>query len=399
MRGDACPAPFQRSDSLVPPKRPRSRRRQSLLISVAQPLVAGVAAHVPRHAAWDLLYCRPEELGFVTAHTPAGEIAGIILQQVQPPAARALAPPGVPVVLIDQAPQADLLGVGSDGLAIGELAFASLRARGFRRFGFWGVPGYWASDRRQIGFAGAVARAGLTMHPGSRPPLGSFRAVVAAGIAWLRAAPKPIAVLTDQAPRAAEMLWAARLARLRVPDQVAILAGAEDQLLCTLNRPAVSAIDDDPAGLGRAAAALLDEAIAGRVHRRPPPVAPRRVIERGSTETLAEVPQPVARALACIRADAHRGIGAAEVVRAAGIPRRTLELAFRTALDRSIGESIALARVARVRELLETTRLGLAEIGARVGCEDPSLLSRLFTRHVGMGAREYRQRYGLGGRR
>jgi LacI family transcriptional regulator len=382
----------------MPPTR-RAHRRQSLLICAAPPLVAGIAAHVPRHASWDILYCRPEELGFVSAHTPASDIAGLILHQVQPHAARGLAPPGVPTVLIDQAPQADVLGVGSDGVAIGELAFATLRARGFRRFGFWGVPGYWASDRRQLGFAGAVARAGQTLHPGTRPPLGSFRAVVAAAIAWLRAAPKPIAVLTDQAPRAAEVLWAARLARLRVPDQVAILAGAEDQLLCTLYRPDVSAIDDDAAGLGRAAAVALDEAIGGRTGRRPVLVPPRRVIERGSTETLADAPPAVARALACIRAEVHRGIGAAAVVRASGIPRRTLELAFRTTLDRSIGESIALARVARVRDLLETTRLGLVEIGARVGCDDPSLLSRLFTRHVGMGAREYRRRYGLGGSR
>jgi LacI family transcriptional regulator len=275
------------------------------------------------------------------------------------------------------------------------MGFRSLRERGFRRFGFWGVPGYWTSDQRQRGFEASVAASGCVLHPGTRPPLGSFAAIMAAGSAWLASAPKPLAVFTDTSLRAVEMLWAARLAGLAIPEQVAVLAGAEDPVHCTLNAPHISAVDDDGRGLGRTAATLLEAVLRQR------PVAPawrclppRAVISRASTDTFAEVPDSVARGLACIRDRAHLGIGVPGVVRAAGAARRTLELAFRVSLDRSIHEQIALTRVERIRELLETTSLGLREIAQRAGLGgDASLLNRLFTRHVGLGPRAYRQRY------
>ncbi len=386
---------------------PRQRRRQdrpTLLLCVGAALAEGVASHIPRHASWELLLCRPDELSFVTDNCDQLGLIGAVFHLVEPATIRALLPASIPKVLIECAPQQDCHVVGSDGIAIGELAYRSLRARGFRNFGFWGVPSYWASDLRQVGFAGMVARSQMHLHPGTRPPLGTFMAVMESAMAWLRAAPKPMAVFTDNSQRALEILWAARLGGLQVPDQVAILSGAEDPLLCTLNAPGLSAIDTDIPELGRAAARLLDEQLGGRQGARrtaaPPQtlVAPRRLIVRRSTETLAEVPAPVAAGLACIRTRAHLGISVQEVVRASGRARRTLELAFRTSLDRSISEEIALARVARVRELLETTRLPLTMICARTGISDPSQLCRLFTRHVGQGPRVYRLRHGLPGR-
>jgi LacI family transcriptional regulator len=383
---------------MAPRLRP-SRERPTLLISVSQELVPGIIAYMPRHGPWEPLSCQPWELSFVTTNSMGLPLAGIIYHQVDPAGFRPRLPPGVPTVLIDQAPANNLLCVSSDGLAIGDLAYRSLRALGFRRFGFWGVPGYWTSDQRQLGFQAGVARSGLTLHPGTRPGLGTYAEVMVAAMAWLRAAPKPIAVFTDNSQRACEMRWAARLAGLQVPDQVAILSGAEDRLLCTLNRPEISAIEVHAEELGRSAAALLDEARGSRPPRhRSLLVAPRQMIARRSTETLAEVSAPVAQALAFISARCATGIGVEAVVRASGMSRRSLELAFRADLDRTIGDELGLARVARARELLESTRLGLDDISARVGVGGSSQLCRLVTRHLGMGPRAYRQRYGLPGR-
>jgi transcriptional regulator GlxA family with amidase domain len=143
------------------------------------------------------------------------------------------------------------------------------------------------------------------------------------------------------------------------------------------------------------AAALLEQVIAGRGARRALAVPFKRIIERQSTDTFAGLPGTVAAALLFIRRRASAGIGVPEVVQHVGIPRRSLELAFRTHLDRSLGEELALARVATARDLLEQTRLGLADICERSGLSYPSLLSRVFKRHAGVTPREYRRRYGL----
>ena len=48
-------------------------------------------------------------------------------------------------------------------------------------------------------------------------------------------------------------------------------------------------------------------------------------------------------------------------------------------------------RLDRARDLLETTRLSVREIAARVGYEDPSYLARLFRKHLGTTPASYRR--------
>ncbi len=140
---------------------------------------------------------------------------------------------------------------------------------------------------------------------------------------------------------------------------------------------------------------MLDDLLSGRRPSRLAITAPaRQIIERQSTDTLAEVPDTLRAARQFIHERAQDGIRIADVVSAVRMPRRTLELAFRTHLDRSIGEELALARLGRVLSLLEQTRLGLAEIRARSGLSYPTLPTRVFKRHTGMTPFAYRRRYG-----
>jgi LacI family transcriptional regulator len=367
--------------------------RPTVVLTVGTELAQGIADHLPA-AAWELLLCRPDELSFVVRNPERMGLAGAILQGVEPGVARPLLASGIAVVLIDQPPQRDLATVSSDGIGIGEQAHRALRARGFRRFGYWGVSAYWTSTQRQAGFAAAIARAGDELIPGERIVMTSFTDIMKTATAWLRAAAKPVAIFTDNALRALEMLWAARLAGLRVPEQVAILAGTEDPVRCTLNHPTLSAVDPGHAAMGRMAASLLEESMRGAPKRRSLSIPLQRIIERRSTDTFADLPGPVAAALGFIHQRAGAGIGVVDVVHEVAIPRRTLEAAFRGHLDRSIGEAIAIARVERARGLLEETRLGLADICERSGFSYPSLLSRVFKRHTGITPREFRRRYG-----
>jgi transcriptional regulator GlxA family with amidase domain len=81
----------------------------------------------------------------------------------------------------------------------------------------------------------------------------------------------------------------------------------------------------------------------------------------------------------------------AQILRYAEIPERTLKRRFKAATGSSFIEYIQNLRIEEAKQLLETTRLPLEEIGFRVGYEDPSFFRRLFKRLTGLPFNRYRR--------
>ena len=84
-------------------------------------------------------------------------------------------------------------------------------------------------------------------------------------------------------------------------------------------------------------------------------------------------------------------IDVADAVRAAHCSRRYLERHFRSGLGRSVHDELMLARMERVKELLETTTLPIGEISAQVGYARPSRLAAMFRRETGGTMRLWRE--------
>jgi AraC-like DNA-binding protein len=72
-----------------------------------------------------------------------------------------------------------------------------------------------------------------------------------------------------------------------------------------------------------------------------------------------------------------------------GIGRRTLQRRL-DALGFGFQDALDEARCEFVKQLLANTKLGIGEIGSIVGYADPSVLTRGFTRWVGMTPSEWR---------
>lgn len=100
----------------------------------------------------------------------------------------------------------------------------------------------------------------------------------------------------------------------------------------------------------------------------------------------------ISKAAAWARARLEEGVSVAQVASAVGMSPRT----FARRVHRTTGVSpinfLQRIRVERAVELIETTRLPIEEIAARVGYSEPSTLRALIRRGFGLGPRELRAR-------
>ena len=125
---------------------------------------------------------------------------------------------------------------------------------------------------------------------------------------------------------------------IRVPDQVAILAGDTDDLMCEVCTPPLSSVALAGRRIGYEAAAALDRMMNGeRPPAQPIKIPPHGVISRQSTDILAIDDDTVVRALRFIQQRAFQDIVVKDILHEVPVSRRSLEIQFRRYLGRSAG--------------------------------------------------------------
>jgi transcriptional regulator GlxA family with amidase domain len=102
----------------------------------------------------------------------------------------------------------------------------------------------------------------------------------------------------------------------------------------------------------------------------------------------------IERATRYLRQHSHQRLALAGVCRTLAVSERTLARKFKASLGMSPLSYLQSQRVARARQLLESSKLPLDRIVEQCGYADVSSFRKLFTRQVGMTPREYRQRFG-----
>lgn len=187
---------------------------------------------------------------------------------------------------------------------------------------------------------------------------------------------------------------------LRVPDEVAVVAGMNEEIICENPRPSLTSVEMGHERVGYEAARMLSELIAKQrqsrsdasrensLHRFLPPVG---VVVRESTDFLASDEPSVAKALAFIASNCHRRIGASAVSKAVAIEPRTLQRRFQKALGRPIATTIRQARLERAKRELTQTDLSLSKIAKLVGFSNSMRMYDVFRRELGMSPSVYRQ--------
>jgi LacI family transcriptional regulator len=150
----------------------------------------------------------------------------------------------------------------------------------------------------------------------------------------------------------------------RVPHDVAIIAGMNEESLCEYPRPSLTSVESGFERIGYEAARLLDRLMNGDT----PPIEPillppKGLVARESTDFFAVEDPVMSAALEFIAANSQRHeIGTEDVAHAVSIGLRNLQRQFREYLDRPIIAEIQRVRIERPKRELAQSKRTIHEI-------------------------------------
>ncbi len=312
---------------------------------------------------------------------------------------RVAAARGVPLVNVNSAsPLVDRLpGVFRDFKQAGRLWAEHLLSRGLRHFACWSLDDRPAYQQQADAFTAAIAEAGYAVIRLNSPgfwgkSLASYRKSERSLRKWMDRWPLPIGVGTPAdtvsrliAQMAIERGW-------RVPEDVAIVSGNNEEHLCENVRPMLTSVEVGYQRIGYEAARLLESLMDSRgpreaTHVIVPPVG---IVVRESTDFYASGDDIVSQAQAFIASQYDRPIDVAHVAAKVCVSIRTLQNHFHAALHRTVGQEILRVRLEKVKRELVGGDRSIQEIAKRAGFASNARLSIVFKRETGMSPREYR---------
>lgn len=359
-------------------------------------IITGIHNYARKHGPWHLFV----EMRGMDEHVelPRGwQGDGVIARVGNPKIAEHLREHGIPVVNVSgiQIEGVDFPRVSNDAEAVGRLAVSYFLERGFRNFAYLSLRGLEFVARQHTAFQKAAEEAGcpswtyaVKVHRGFQSPDWNLRVDQLAK--WLVSLPKPLAVLTWSGGR--EIIMACQQAGIRMPQEVALLSGSEDELLCEISPVPISGVKAATLQIGHEAAALLDRLMKGGVAPKGPLlIPPVGVVTRQSTDTLAITDKALISALAYIDANPRKLLRVRDLAREAGVSRSVLERRFAAILNTTPAAYLAQARLQRVQRLLADTDLPIAEIAESSGYGSPEYMTAVFRKECGTTPLRYRR--------
>ena len=361
-------------------------------------VVKGVADYANKFGPWNLLIDpRDHSQGWSLPDRWRGN--GIIARVSTPLHLEEIARTGLPAVNVDNVYESQE-GVGqvtTDEHAWAKMALEHFRERGFVHFAYFAPPSHEYSKKGAQAFYAAVTERGHDCHiyrPGYRGGRRISRDEEHNRIhRWLNQLQKPVAILAVDARRGRQLTEICSLEKIRVPDEVAILAGDTDEFLCDLSSPPLSSIAVASQRIGHEAAALLDRMMhAPSAFEQPILIPPVRVVSKQSTDVLAIEDPMIVQALRFIQTHAFRGIGVEDVLREVPVSRRYLELQFKRRIGRLPAEEIRRLRLERGRELLTQSDLSVEAVSAACGYAGATQFGVAFRKQFGSTPLAFRRK-------
>jgi LacI family transcriptional regulator len=360
-------------------------------------ILAGVIAYTRTHGRWQIFVearGMEEHLELPRGWHGDGVIARVGSDRI----ARELRTKRLPVVNVSgiELHGVSFPRVSTDLVASARLAADHFLERGFRHFAYFSLMGLGYVATHQEAFVQAVKTGGgdfasFTVKPqaGAEP---DWRLDLAKLGDWVKGLPKPVAILCWNASGAREVVLGCQEVGLHVPEEVAVLSQADDDVLCEATHIPISGVRVAADTIGFQAASLLDRLMRGGVPpKRPLFVSPMSIIQRQSTDTLAIRDPVMTKALAFIRQQASLPVRVSDVARNAGVSRRVLERRFGEQLQRTPAAELRRFQLDRARQLLAETNLPMPDVAEKSGFGSQAYLSAVFRKHFDQTPRHFRR--------
>lgn len=305
----------------------------------------------------------------------------------------------VPLVNVwSSSPLRDKLpGVYPDYQASGRLRAEHLLARGLRNFAslcnrrdsadFLELQSFVETIRNK-GYACNVAWMSRTFSD-SLPQWRNFNHTIAN---WMDKWELPIGIFVGADSVGRMVVQKCKERGWRVPEDVVITAGRNEETLCERPRPSITSMEFGYERVGYEAAKLLHRLMDGvRIHANTVLIPPQGLVVRESTDFLIADDELISAALSFIAVNSHRRIGQGDVARALSVETRTLQNRFRKVLNQSIAATIRRVRMDRAkRELVQSNR-PLKSIARDAGFGSAMRMYDLFKRELGMTPTQFRK--------
>lgn len=212
---------------------------------------------------------------------------------------------------------------------------------------------------------------------------------------WLRGLPHPLGLMVSVELHGQVCLDACHAAGLRVPEDVAICCGGDDEIRLASTRPSITAIRFDTYTMGYEAGRLLRQ-VMEKKGCETVTVPPLGLVERGSTALVWAGDSEVSAAMKYIWKNIEKQLTVEDVLENVPVSRSTLERKFREHLDRTPAQEIQRSRLETARRLLASTRMSLASVAIAAGYPGQSPMGRAIKTATGLTPRAYRQQFRTG---
>jgi len=362
-------------------------------------LLQGIAAYVRENRPWSLYLGEHKRGAPVPDWLHQWDGDGIIVRVENEAIAEAIFKTGLPAVNVSASDFGEMLPV----VAINEetmlrLAYEHLRERGFQEFAFCGSLDYYSTIRRARLFKQLMQEEGCSYHiyetSSSKQRREGWEQEQAKVAEWLKSLPKPIGLVTPNDFRGQQVLEACRRASIAVPEEIAVIAYGDDEVLCNLTSPLLSSVTTNSYGIGYKAAAKLDCLMAGKpIEQRVELVEPFRVHQRQSSDVTAFDDPDVVTALQVIRRQACDGIKVEGVLKGIPLSRRQLELRFKKLVGHTLHDEILRVKLMHAKQLVAESELALSAIARRTGFAQASHMCEVFQSKLGLSPSEFRAQF------
>lgn len=281
--------------------------------------------------------------------------------------------------------------ITGDYIRTGEIAAEFFIKRRFINFAFFGVKDIIWSEERAQGFRNVVKLHGYNYQEYTvRQAPESESSEISR---WLSELPKPVAVFCSDDEYALAISEYCRLARIKVPQEVAILGVDNDELICNISDPPLSSIVLDAEKGGYEVGRMLHEQEQQSGDR---PIfvisiKPGLVVQRGSTKQHNVEDKEVAKMLEFIDYNFTREITTKDIFDNAFLCRRAAEIRFKKVTGTTVYRYLIEQRLDHLCSLLETTDLSLTECAARSGIFDINYLFHVFKKVKGCSPASWRR--------